>query len=172
MKKSILIIAVVFLSLSSHAQSGFESSNLRIGLGLLYATEIDNVGLNLTGTYSLTSFWEGSVGFSHIFKKNYSTWNILDLDGHYIFFDDDSGLNVYGLAGLSLAFWKVKTDAISYAGMTIPEQTASGTEAGLNIGVGMNYKLSDRLNIAPEIRYTIMDGSYLRLGVAVQYMLD
>ncbi len=27
-----------------------------------------------------------------------------------------------------------------------------------------------KLNLAPEIRYTIMDGSYLRIGASVQYM--
>lgn len=170
MKKSLLITFVALLSFNAFAQSGFESSKLRAGVGLIYATEIDNVGLTLNGTYKLTSFWEGSVAFTHVFKNNYSTWNILDLDAHYIFYDNESKLNVYGLAGLGLTFWKVKTDAIIVPGYSIPEQTVSGTEVGLNVGVGMNYKISDRLNLAPEIRYTIMDGSYLRFGASLQYM--
>jgi len=53
--------------------------------------------------------------------------------------------------------------------MSTPEVSESGTETGLNLGVGANYKLSDKLNLAPEIRYTIMNGSYLRIGASVQY---
>ena len=48
--------------------------------------------------------------------------------------------------------------------------TGKDTSIGLNLGVGANYKLTDNLNLAPEMRFTVMDGSYFRIGVAVQYM--
>ena len=170
MKKNILIIVAIVLSANVFAQE-FDLTKLRAGAGLVYATEIGNIGINLNGVYSITEEWEASLGFSHIFEKDYVRYNVLDLDAHYVFYQHDEKLNVYGLAGLGFTFWKATIPAMDLGwGMSSPEVTDNGTETGLNIGVGANYKLSDKLNLAPEIRYTIMDGSYLRIGASVQYM--
>jgi hypothetical protein len=170
MKKNILLILAIVLSTNVFAQQ-FDKTKIRAGAGLVYATEIGNIGINLNGAYAFTEEWEGSLGFSHIFKKDFLTYNILDLDAHYVFYQKDEKLNVYGLAGLGFTFWKATIPAMDLGfGIATPEVSNNGTETGLNIGVGANYKLSDKLNIAPEIRYTIMDGSYLRIGASVQYM--
>lgn len=168
MKKIVFFVLALVLSANVFAQ-GFDLTKLRAGAGLVYATEIDNVGINLNGVYTLTDQWEASLGFSHIFEKDYLRYNVLDLDAHYIFFNQNEKMNVYGLAGLGFTFWKANFPAFDFGyGISTPE--VSGTEVGLNLGVGMNYKLSDRFNLAPEIRYTIMDGSYLRIGASVQYL--
>lgn len=157
------------LSANVFAQE-FDLTKLRAGAGLVYATEIGNIGLNFNGAYAITEEWEASLGFSHIFEKDYLSYNILDLDAHYVFYQHDEKLNVYGLAGLGFTFWKATIPAMNFGMYSTPEASATGTETGLNLGIGANYKLSDKLNLAPEIRYTIMDGSYLRIGASVQYM--
>lgn len=157
------------LSANVFAQE-FDLTKLRAGAGLVYATEIGNIGLNFNGAYAITEEWEASLGFSHIFEKDYLSYNILDLDVHYVFYQHDEKLNVYGLAGLGFTFWKATIPAMNFGMYSTPEASATGTETGLNLGIGANYKLSDKLNLAPEIRYTIMDGSYLRIGASVQYM--
>lgn len=157
------------LSANVFAQE-FDLTKLRAGAGLVYATEIGNIGLNFNGAYAITEEWEASLGFSHIFEKDYLSYNILDLDVHYVFYQHDEKLNVYGLAGLGFTFWKATIPAMNFGMYSTPEASATGTETGLNLGIGANYKLSDKLNLAPEIRYTIMDGSYLRIGASVQYI--
>lgn len=170
MKKVVFFVFALVLSANVFAQQ-FDATKLRAGAGLVYATEIGNVGINLNGVYTLTDEWEASLGFSHIFEKDYLRYNVLDLDAHYIFFNQNEKMNVYGLAGLGLTFWKANIPAMDFGyGISTPEMSDNGTEVGLNLGVGMNYKLSDRFNLAPEIRYTIMDGSYLRIGASVQYL--
>ncbi len=164
MKKATLLTLTVLLTANLFSQS-FDVANLRAGGGLVYASEISNIGLTFNGTYEITEQWEASIAFTHIFEKDYLKWNVLDLDGHYVFYQHDEKLNVYGLAGLSLNFWKA---AISIGGITFPEQT--GSNVGFNLGMGANYKLTNNLNLAPEMRFTLMDGSYFRIGVALQYM--
>lgn len=170
MKRNLLICFTLILSTNLFSQS-FDVSKIRAGGGLMFATEIKNVGLTLNGTYEITEQWEGSLAFTHIFEKDYVKWNVLDLDGHYVFYKQDEKLNVYGLAGLSFTFWKVTipTKDLGY-GFTTPEITETGSDIGLNIGVGATYKITDNLNLSPEMRFTIIDGSYLRIGATLQYM--
>ena len=103
--------------------------------------------------------------FSHIFKKDYVSYNVLDFDAHYVFYDVTEGFSLYGLAGLGITFWNV--EGMDVMGFSVPDQ--SGSELGLNLGIGGNYALSEQLNLAPEIRFTAMDGSYARIGVTLQY---
>lgn len=184
MKKNILLVFAIVLSANVFAQS-FDVSKLRAGAGLVYATEVSNVGINLNGVYSFTDQWEGSLGFTHIFEKDYLTYNMLDFDVHYVFYTPDEKLNVYGLAGLGFTFWDIDSPTIyisDYTGfdfgmsatsalISTPNASMSGngTDLGLNLGVGANYKLSDKLNLAPEIRLTVTDNTYLRIGATLQY---
>ncbi len=170
MKKLILSAFVLCATLTGYSQS-FDVANLRVGGGLYYATEIKNVGLTLNGAYAITDQWAAALSFTHIFEKNYVKWNILDLDGHYVFYQSDNNLNVYGLAGMSISFWKITFPAMNFGyGMTTPEIITTGSNIGMNLGVGANYPLTDNLNLAPELRFTIIEGSYLRIGATLQYM--
>ena len=170
MKKNILLLIVAMVLSANLFAQGFDKSKLRAGVGVVYATEIANVGINVNGAYSITDEWEGAVGFTHVFEKNYVTYNILDLDAHYIFYQEDEKFNVYGLAGLGFNSAKVNIPSTTIYGITVEGTDASSTSLGLNLGAGLNYKLSDKINLAPEIRYTIMDGSFLRIGASVQYL--
>lgn len=170
MKKNIVLVLALVLSANVFAQQ-FDLTKLRVGGGLVYASEISNLGINLNGAYAITEEWEGALGFSHIFKKDHQTYNILDFDAHYIFHQQDENLNFYGLAGLGFTFWKATIPSINLGnGYSTPSASTSGTEVGLNLGIGANYKLTETLNLAPELRYTIMDGSYLRIGASIQYL--
>lgn len=170
MKRNLLICFTFILCTNLFSQS-FNVANLRAGGGLIFATEIKNVGLTLNGTYEITEQWEGAMAITHIFENDYVKWNVLDLDGHYVFYKHDEKLNVYGLSGLSFTFWKITVPAMDFGwGISTPEITDTGSDIGLNIGVGANYKLTDVLNLTPEMRLTIIDGSYLRIGATLQYM--
>ncbi len=146
---------------------GFETNKLRVGAGLFFASDINNVGLNFNGAYEINYDWEAAVAFTHFFEKDYLTWNVLDLDGHYIFYTEEGKFNAYGLAGLSINFVKVTIPGIPGV---IGETTGTDSSVGLNLGVGMNYGLTDKLNLAPEFRVSLAEGSYVRIGATVQYL--
>lgn len=167
-KLSILTISILISSISFG--QGFETNKLRLGAGLFFASDINNVGLTLNSAYEINYDWEAAVAFTHFFEKDYVTWNILDLDAHYIFYTDEGKFNAYGIAGLSISFVKVTIPEMNVGGIIIPESTGKDSSAGFNIGAGINYGLSDKLNLAPEFRITLADGSYVRIGATVQYL--
>lgn len=163
MKKTIFTLIVLLLSASVSLQA--QESKIRAGAGLVYATDINNLGLALKGVYAITPEWEGAFGFTHILKKDYVSYNIVDLDAHYVFAQTSDEMSFYGLAGLALNFWKVDFGDLGWG----LGGTATGSDAGLNLGVGMNYLLSSNLRLVPEVRFTVLDGSFARLGATVQY---
>jgi hypothetical protein len=173
MKKGIFILFAFILYVSSSYAQGFDPAKVRVGAGLAYATEISTAGLTLTGIYEIDETWEGAFAYNHFFEKDYVKWSVFDFDGHYIFHEANSALNVYGLAGLSITRWSIDmpstTTDTPFGPMTVPGYTDSDSNFGLNLGVGANYSLTDLLNVAPELRYTITNGGYLRIGATVQY---
>ncbi len=168
MKRLTLVLLIAFVSLGTYAQT-FDVSRLRAGAGFVYASDINNLGITFNGVYNLNDVWEGSLGITHIFPNNNLKYTVLDFDAHYIFYKANQELNFYGIGGLSFNFWKL--DLPTYRiGDFVYGGSTNGTEVGLNIGAGLNFKLTDFLNLAPEVRFTIMDGSYARIGATVQYM--
>lgn len=170
MKKNILIIIAFVFSISAFSQS-FDSSKFRAGGGLVYATDIGNIGLTFNGVYSITPEWAGAFAYSHIFEKDYVSFNIFDFDAHYVFHQADEKMNFYGIAGIAITSAKVDIPTIDMGEFgSVGGGSASDSSTGFNMGVGMNYLLSDKLNLAPEARFTVMDGSYFRIGASIQYM--
>lgn len=157
MKRLTLVLLIAFVSLGTYAQT-FDVSRLRAGAGFVYASDINNLGITFNGVYNLNDIWEGSLGITHIFPNNNFQYTILDFDAHYIFYKANEELNFYGIGGIALTFYQINSASTNHS------------DVGLNVGAGMNYKLTDFLNLAPEVRLTISDGSYARIGATVQYM--
>jgi hypothetical protein len=169
MRKTLASFLFIFFFAGLFSQS-IDPKNIRIGGGLYYATSNDNIGILLNGTYEITEQWETALTFSHIFENDYTKHNILDIDAHYVFFDDDFKVSVFGLAGLSLNFWKTVWPPLIIAGITVNGETiTNGTDFGLNLGLSMSYDLNDVFSILPEIKATISDESFIRIGLMLQY---
>jgi len=168
MKKILLINIILFFSANLFSQ-GFDITHLRAGVGFIYASGINTTGITFNGSYKITDRWEGAVSFNHISEKNNISWNLLDFDGHYVFFNDNDKFNAYGLAGMSITMWKLTVPDITIMGYTVPGYTSTGSNAGMNLGLGANYRLTDHLNLEPELRYTFISGSYVRIGATLQY---
>ncbi len=161
MKKIVFVLLAGILLTSLSAQS-FDVSKLRAGAGLWYASDIDNFGLSLNAVYSFTDQWEGAFGYTHIFKQDYVSWNIFDFDAHYIFVTPSDKLKVYALAGISIV-------SGHFDGSDFGLDDESDSDVGLNIGAGLNYDLNEDLTLSPELRFTLQDDSFMRLGASIQY---
>ncbi len=167
MKKALLVNFILFISVNLFSQ-GFSTEHFRLGAGISYASGINTIGFTLNGSYKITERWESAVSFNHINEKNNITWNLLDFDGHYVFYNSNDRYNLYGLAGLSITFWKLNVPDMIIMGYTVPGYTSTGSNAGMNIGAGLDYRLTDNLNLEPELRYTFINGSYVRIGATLQ----
>ena len=183
MKKLIIVFALV---LTTSMVSFAQDSKFMAGGGLSYATKIENIGLNIKGLYLIDETWEAAGGFTYFFKKNYTTWSALDFDGHYILSNTD-GMSLYALAGLNFTFFKFEMDNAlgglsglgdmgdeygdynNYANALTSSAEITGSDVGVNIGIGGRMPLSDKLFLTGEIKYTLGGANYLNAGVGILY---
>jgi outer membrane protein X len=164
--KKITLLAIVTLALTFNS-----FAQISAGGGISYGTEIENIGLNLRGQYSITESIDVVGGFTFFLPKKTSqsipffgtietksTLWTFDIDGHYNFTINDK-FGFYPLAGLN----------ISAASVDIDGNKASDTEAGLNIGAGATYNINDKLAAFTEIKYTIGNMDQAVIGIGVLY---
>jgi opacity protein-like surface antigen len=149
--------------------SNFLNAQISVGGGLVYGTDIDNIGITVNGLYEIDDNWGAAPSFTYFLEKDYVNWSVLDLDGNYTFTEVEKIGKIYGLAGLSLMFWKVD---FGQEYETIFDLKDNGTELGLNLGGGFKMEISESLILAPEIRYTIGDADYLRIGAKILFALN
>jgi hypothetical protein len=160
-------MAIAAFTISTNAQSD-ESGSIRAGAGVVYATDINNLGLAFKGVYTITPEWEGALGFTHILKKDYVSYNVVDLDAQYIFSQSGDQVSFFAIGGLAINMWKVEYPDDWGFGF-FEGGSATGSDIGLNLGAGMNYMLSSNFRLVPEVRFTLLEGSYARIGATAQY---
>ncbi len=165
MKKLILLIAVVSAGFST---SFAQNSPIRIGANVTYATENLNIGVGGNGVFSITEKIEIAAAYTHFFGEKVIThsadfkynYNILDVDGRYIFVDA-SDLKFYGTTGLGVLWSKAEIKNI---------KSTSENNFGFNIGAGMSYPVFGNFVLNPEAKFTLVnDNTIFRIGIALQY---
>ena len=166
--RTLLIVALFFVVTKSQAQ-------ISVGGGLWYGSDINAIGISGNGKYAIDESWSAAAGFTYFLEKDYVKWSALDFDANYNITELENVGSLYGIGGLNITFW-----SIDYDGGTIDmgeygsydlDLDASGSNVGLNLGLGLNIAASDNLAIAPEIKYTVSDGGYLRIGAKILFGL-
>lgn len=158
--------AIVFVMAMLPFTAKAQDSKILGGVGLNYSSNISSMGISAKGVYLIDDTWEGATSFTYLFESNYTNWSMLDLDGHYVFSADDSKM-FYALGGLNFTFWKVKM--ASEFGGVFGDSNISGSEVGFNIGAGGRYKLSDKLHLVGEAKYTLGGFNFLTIGAGILY---
>ncbi|MFV0554031.1 MAG: outer membrane beta-barrel protein [Mangrovibacterium sp.] len=173
MKKLFLIAALAVATLGS----AFAQGPFKAGANLTYGTDNLNLGLGINGAYSITEQIEIAAAFSHFFGTSESipgtsvpgvgtvggydlssSYNVLDVDARY-YFAEAGAFNIYGAAGFAMNMFTSKAG----------DNKTTGNTSGLNLGIGAKYELNDALSLVPEVKYTLNDGSFMRIGVSVLY---
>jgi len=159
--KNLLKAAVVLMVMFTFSEANAQYS---AGLGVHYGTDINNIGFSINGKYQINEQWSAAPSFTLFLKKDYVTWSALDLDANYLITNIEKVGGLYGLAGLNMTFYKID---LEYYGA--PSTSATGTEIGLNLGLGLDITINEKFAVAPEVRYTLGGASYLRMGAKVMY---
>lgn len=167
MKTKLFITAALFmLSSLFFTNLKAQEQTFSLGGGLSYATHNIGTGIFVKGLYSFNEKWEGSASFTYFFPKKYYgvtlNFSALDIDAHYIFYNNEENFSFYGLSGLDILFANG-----SYNG-----NSSSGSTLGFNLGCGLRYLLSEKLALNPEIKFVIptkSDNNYLSISAGVTY---
>ncbi len=134
--------------------------NLNLGAG----DGLTNFGIGLEYQWNVIDNLRLEPSFTYFIKKDYiSMWDI-SANVHYQF-QLAERFDLYPLAGLSVMGVKASYDTGFYG-----KVSASDTDFGVNLGVGCDYDLSERLALNLEAKYRI-SGNWGRfiIGIGVGY---
>jgi len=159
-KVAIVAIASVAMSLAANAQSKGDMAaggNLVLGTGDSYT----NIGIGGKFQYNVTDpiRLEGSLTF--FLKKDYVSFWDISANGHYLFPVADA-ITVYPLAGLGI--FGSKVDLGEWGG------SVTHSDVCINLGGGMDFKLTDQLFLNAELKYKIVNNwNRLMLSAGIAY---
>ncbi len=174
MKNKLILVFATVLTVLFSLTTQAQDSKILAGAGLKYATDISTLGIEAKGVYLASDTWEIAPAFTYFFKKNNTNWSTLDFDAHYVF-SADSKNTFYAIGGLNVTFWKFKMDGLSTGGSELDDYfggfdlDASGSDVGVNIGVGSRFAISDKMYFNADLKYTIGNANYLSAGVGLLY---
>lgn len=153
---TVIIIGVITVS-SLKAQ-------LSVGPGVLYGTKIEQAGISATGHYDITKMFGVMAGYTYFIPKNSLDWWSLDFDATYNCYTQSEKSKLYALAGLDLLYYKFPTSA-GYVGSNSLSYT------GVNVGAGWKLGIGHKMDLVPEVRYTLGNANYLRFGAKLMFGL-
>jgi outer membrane protein X len=149
-RAAIIMIAAVTMSVTVNAQEKGDLAagvNLAVGMG----DSFTNYGIGAKLQYNVMNPLRLEGSFTYFLKKDYLTMWDLSVNGHWLFPVADK-ITIYPLAGLSLLGSKVNIDLGEWGG-----GSASSSDFGVNLGGGIDFKLSDKIFLNVEAKYKLSD---------------
>ena len=156
-----LLIALTFsVSTNLHAQD--EEGTIILEGGLGYGLEIESLGIQGGGIYTINDQFRGALDLIFYFPNDsfgYDfSWFEVNANGHYLFVTEDD-LIAYGLAGINVTRWKIDYNG-DFGGLGIGSYSKS--YVGLNIGAGVEYNLGS-IRLYAEAKYALSSADQLAL---------
>ena len=159
MKRIIGIIAICMLFITTKASAQDQEGLFSLSANASYGTEIKSLGIGLRGQYGFTSNVRGMAEFkTYLSKDNWKAWEI-NADAQYVFGSSDE-LLFYPLVGLKYSHWTLDYSDLAkipgFGGLEDYKLKTSHNRVGVNLGVGSQIALAEKVFLQPEIRYELV----------------
>ncbi|MDR1198735.1 MAG: porin family protein [Prevotellaceae bacterium] len=153
-KAAIMLVVATAFAMNVSAQ---EQGDMALGVNLALGSGdgVTNYGIGAKFQYSITDPIRLEGAFTYFLPKTYgkgivesklNMWDI-SVNGQYLFSLNET-LTVYPLAGLGVLGTSYKSDVINSA-------SVSSTDFGLNVGGGIDFKLTEKLVLCGQVKYMI-----------------
>lgn len=162
----LLSITLILLTFSQNTKAQFS-----VGAGTCYATDISSLGISANVSYDINEEFFATSDFTYFMKKDYVSWSAFDINANYSFLKLDNVGLLYGIGGINITSVNIDIPRVAYGEMSAGGGSFSESNFGFNLGAGLKINVSDKILVAPEMAYTISNGSYFRLGVRIMYKL-
>jgi len=157
MKKVLLAIILIGLSLGAYAQTGEKVIMPKLG----YQTEGERFFIGAEGRYSFTENIRLAPSVIFLFPNDHLTGLDVDINVHYVF-PIQGGFALYPMVGGAML-----NNRYSHMGYTFKD-----TSFGFNIGGGAQYDVSGNSYLNFEFKYTFRefaDPAYFSLGYGIKF---
>ena len=166
LKVAMLLVALMVVGFGSAKAQEAGDMAAGVNLGISTGSSVTSFGVGGKFQYGITKDIRGEGSFSY-FLGDFKYWD-LSVNAHYLIgIPSVEKLKVYPLAGFSLVgvggssekgYWEYQ-DPIT--GVWVKEYfdddegSSSYTSFGVNLGVGGQYQLTDKLYVQGELKYRI-----------------
>jgi outer membrane protein X len=154
-------------------------AQMTLGGGLAYGTEIENLGIDVTGQYFINDNIAIEGSFTYYLPKDFGNglgndykikWYEINADVNYYF--SEGNVSPYGVGGLNMAFVSVPyVDVNDYLGGGDGVSYKTNSEIGLNLGVGADFDLGSNITPFGQIKYVLGDADQLQILGGVRFDL-
>lgn len=156
-----MAIAVVTMSLAANAQEKGDKAvgaSVVLGTGSYVGSGYTNIGVSGKFQYNILDRVRAEGVLTYFLKKDYvNMWDV-SVNGHYLF-PISENMIVYPLAGVGVFGYKVHS-------------WSSDPDLCVNLGGGIDFKLTDNLIFNAEAKYKIVnhwDRLVLSAGIAFMF---
>ena len=174
---SLCLLAFTFFTQNTNAQT-------TLGGGLAYGSEIENIGIDLTGQYFIKDNLAIEAAFVYYFPKDFGDglssvdgedykikWYEINANVNY-YFNMTGNIKAYGLGGLNMSIVSVPTFNLgSIFGGGAGVKNESTSKIGLNIGGGADFDLGKNFTPFAQIKYVLSDFDQLQILGGVRFNL-
>lgn len=159
-------MCAMLVSIGAFAQKGEKN----VGAHVLYGTDAKNIGLGVKYQQNITDIIRLEAVGDYYLKTDGFTMFDVNVNGHYLFPLSDK-VTAYPLVGINYTHWKQDWE-VEYDGIEMDFGGFKDSSIGLNIGGGIQYKLTDKIRIGAELKYqTISGASTAVIGAGITYTL-
>lgn len=141
-----IIFSLLIALFSLQVYAGEKSVGLRAG----YITKNDAPTAGLFFKYSFSDHFRMATTFDYYFRHNNTDAYSININGEMPFSIIGNKLAVFPLVGFGLTSWNVKYPAGTGSS---DDTTTRKTRMGLNIGAGIDYKVTSTLKLGLELKY-------------------
>lgn len=156
------ITNLLFLSLFVCAMTQFafaqDHSDISIGAGVAYGLDIEEIGIQLNGQYTLND--KMRVGADFIY------WLTNDDFGDYTALEVNTSLQYLLYNNNNLIFYGLGSLGVHYVSYSFLSASVTDTELGLGLGAGLEYNIGGiKLYTEPRIYLSGLDQFQISAGV-------
>ena len=166
----ILIISFFFVFSSWNTLTAQNSGDIDLGAGITYGFDLEEIGIQAVGTYTLNEKIRVGADFIYWLSENESAFGasfsstLFEINGnvHYLFYNHNEFI-IYALGSLGIHYANVSVDVPGFG-----SESASDSELGLGFGAGAEYDLGAvKLYVEPRFFISGFDQFALSAGFKI-----
>ena len=166
-KMAIMAIAVVTMSLAANAQEKGDKAvgaSIVLGTGNYAKSGYTNIGVSGKFQYNILDRVRAEGALTYFLKKKYMNMWDVSFNGHYLF-PINENMIVYPLAGVGVFGYQLSSN------ISGTRTWNSDPDVCVNLGGGIDIKLTDNLIVNAEAKYKIVEHwNRLVLSAGIAFM--